>query len=129
MEFQYPSLSDRIQSILIDQVLIVILMFVFASVLDRYEDAPDWIRIALFFGIWGVYEPVAMTLGFTVGNYLKGIRPRKFENPTKRINLFQAYVRYFLKLALGWLSFLTIGTNKEKRAIHDMASATVMIRK
>jgi hypothetical protein len=53
MEIEYPSLSDRFQSIIIDQVFIVILMFSGAAILDKFNDAPDWVRIALFFGIWG----------------------------------------------------------------------------
>ena len=52
----YPSLSDRVQSNFIDVVLIVVLMFVASSILDKYENAPDWIRIVLFFGLWAVFR-------------------------------------------------------------------------
>jgi len=103
-------------------------MFVSASILDKYEDAPDWIRIVLFFGIWAIYEPICMMFGCTIGNYAKRIRGRKFADPTKRMNIFQSYLRYIIKIMLGWLSFLTINMNKEKRAIHDLASSTVMIK-
>ena len=128
MENEYPSLSDRFQSILIDQVFIVILMFLSASILDKFSDAPDWIRVALFFGIWGIYEPVCMTLGCTIGNFIKGIRVKKFATPTKKINIFQAYARYITKLFLGIFSFITVTGNKERRAIHDMLASTVMIK-
>ncbi|MCW3118136.1 MAG: hypothetical protein JWM28_2218 [Chitinophagaceae bacterium] len=129
MEHKYPSLSERIQSMLIDQVLIVVLMFAFASMLDQFENSPDWIRIVLFFGIWGVYEPIAMTFGGSMGNYAKGIRVRKFNSGLESINILQAYIRYFVKIALGWLSFLTINMNTGRRAVHDLAAATVMIKK
>lgn len=128
MEDIYPSLSERIQSILIDQVFIITLMFVFASILDRFEDPPDWIRIVLFFAVWLIYEPFLMTFGCTLGNYFKKIRVRKFPDSSKRINIFQAYGRYILKMLLGWLSFITITTNKERRAIHDLAASTLMIK-
>jgi len=128
MENEYPSLSERFQSIIIDQVFIVILMFLSAAVLDKFNDAPDWIRIALFFGIWGIYEPVCMTFGCTIGNLAKRIRVKKFGAPEKKITILQAYVRYIIKLLLGFISFLTITTNKERRAIHDMAASTVMIK-
>jgi len=128
MEYQYPSLSDRIQSILIDQVFIIALMFMASAVLDRYENVPDWIRIVLFFGLWGVYEPICMTFGCTIGNYVKRIRSRKFNDPTKRMNVFQAYIRYFIKILLGLVSFVTINMNKAKRAIHDFVASTVMIK-
>src|SRR5882672_7475084 len=69
---EYPNLSDRVQSTFIDGIFIVIMMFVFASILDKYENAPDWIRIVLFFGLWAIYEPVCTTFGFTIGNLIKG---------------------------------------------------------
>jgi uncharacterized RDD family membrane protein YckC len=128
METQYPSLSERVQSIFIDSIIIILLMFLFASILERFENPPDWIRIALFFGIWGVYEPLCMTLGCTAGNYLKKIRVRKHAVVVSKINIFQAYIRYITKFLLGWLSFITIHMNPEKRAIHDIFSGTVMVK-
>ena len=125
---EYPLLGDRVQSSFIDVILIIILMFVFASVLDRYENVPDWVRIVLFIGLWAVYEPVCTTLGGTVGNYAKGIRVRRHGGITKRINIFQALLRYILKIGLGWLSFVTIHSNTERRAIHDLAVGSVMIK-
>jgi uncharacterized RDD family membrane protein YckC len=128
VEVEYPTLSDRFQSTFMDTILIVILMFVIASVLERYDNAPDWIRIALFFGIWGIYEPICTSLGFTVGNYLKGIRVRKAGDTKERLNIIQALFRYILKICLGWVSFLTIHFNPQRRAIHDLAAGSVMIR-
>jgi hypothetical protein len=128
-ERQYPSISDRVQSTFIDSLLIVALMFVCSSWLDRYENAPEWLRAALFVGLWGVYEPVCTSLGCTVGNYLKNIRVRKHGDTGKRINLLQAFIRYVLKITLGWISFLSIHANKERRAIHDYAAQSVMIKK
>ena len=124
---QYPSLSQRMLSTVIDQILILIVMLVVAAGLDVFRP-PDWMRAALFFGIWGVYEPVCMTRGCTLGNYTIGIRARKVQDNTKRISIPQAYVRYIVKVLLGWLSFLTINLNKERRAIHDLAASTVMIK-
>lgn len=126
---EYPSLSERFQSTFVDTIFIVVMMFIFASALERYENAPDWIRIALFFGLWAIYEPLCITFGCTIGNYMKGLRVRSHSNPSKRINFLQAFVRYVLKLALGWISFLTIHSNKERRAIHDFAVGSVMIKK
>jgi len=125
---EYPLLGDRVQSTFIDSILLIILMFILASVLDRYETVPTWIRIALFVGLWGIYEPLCTTLGATLGNYIKKIRVRQVGINSKRINFFQAFVRYLLKLSLGWISFLTIHSNKERRAIHDLAVGSVMIK-
>ena len=125
----YPLLSERIQSTFIDTIFIIILMFISASWLDKYEHAPDWIRIVLFFGIWAVYEPLCTTLGGTIGNRIKGIQVQKFGSPNKRINIFQALFRYLIKMSLGWLSFLTIHMNKERRAVHDLVVNSIMVRK
>jgi uncharacterized RDD family membrane protein YckC len=129
LQVDYPTLSDRVQSSFIDGILIIFLMFITSSVLERYENAPDWIRIALFFGIWGIYEPVCTSLGFTVGNYMKGIRVRKISDTHQRINFMQALLRYMFKAGLGWISFLTMHFNPQRRAIHDFVAGSIMIRK
>ena len=125
----YPNLSDRIQSTFIDCIFIVVLMLISGSFLDKFENAPDWIRIVLFFGIWAIYEPLCTTLGGTVGNYLKGIRVKKYGNVNKKINFIQAFFRYVVKMVLGGPSFITIHMNKERRAIHDLLAGSIMIKK
>ena len=127
MEEKYPQLTDRIQSTFIDTIVIVILMFAFASILDRFEHVPDWVRIAMLIAII-LYEPLCMTFGCTLGNYFKKIRVRRIADTTKHINIFRAIIRYPIKVMLGWISFLTINGNAKKRAIHDLASGSVMIK-
>jgi uncharacterized RDD family membrane protein YckC len=128
MEEKYPQLSERIQSTFIDTLLIVSLMFLSANLLDKFNNVPDEVRIAIFVALWIVYEPFCMTIGCTLGNYIKGIRVKKYSNTTKRINIFQAIIRYAVKILLGWISFLTISTNSKRRAIHDLISGSVMIK-
>jgi hypothetical protein len=125
---RFPTLVDRTQSTFIDTVLIVILMFALSSALEQVSNPPDWIRIVLFFSLFGIYEPICTTLGCTFGNYCKKIRVRRANNPSRRINILQAFVRYVLKITLGWISFLTMHGNAERRAIHDFAAGSVMIR-
>lgn len=128
MEEQYPELRARIQSTFIDTLLLVSLMYAFSVMLDKFEHTPDWVRMALFIGLFMIYEPISMTLGCTLGNFLMGIRVRKYSDTAKKINILQAIVRYPIKFALGWISFLTIHSTPKKRAIHDLASGTVMIK-
>lgn len=126
---EFPTLSDRVQSTFIDMLFIITMMFIFSSILERYEDVPDWVRLVLFLGLWGIYEPLCTTLGATIGNSVKNIRVKRISNITKRINFLQAFFRYLLKVSLGWISFITIHFNPEKRAIHDLAAGSVMIKK
>jgi len=133
MDIVYPSLSKRVQSLFIDALLMIVMMFFAGWILDKMnpeqEEGDEWIRAALFIGIWGVYEPLAMTIGCTLGNYLMKIRVRKHSNTNKKINLIQAYVRFIVKFFLGWVSFITVSFTEEKRAIHDFASGTIVLPK
>jgi len=54
---------------------------------------------------------------------------RKHSDPGKKINLIQSYLRFIVKFLLGWISFITISFNEEKRAIHDFAGGTIMLDK
>lgn len=128
MEEKYPSLGVRIQSAFIDTILIIILMIIFTNILDNFKNVPDWVRIIMFLVVFIAYEPFCMTMGCTLGNYLKGIRIRKAIDPTQKISLLQAIIRYPIKLFLGWISFLTITSNPKRQAIHDLASGTLMIK-
>ena len=128
MKEKYPELRDGIQSTFIDLILIIILMWAFAGILEKFQNTPDWVRILLFVGLFLIYEPLGTTLGCTLGNYLKGIRVRKDTDSTKRINFLQAIIRYPIKVVLGWISFLTINSNPKRRAIHDLLSGSVMIK-
>lgn len=119
---------DRIQSTFIDTLFILLLMFAFANLLDKFETVPDWVRISLFVGLFILYEPICVTIGATLGNFIKGIRVRSIKDQTKKITLLQAFIRYPVKIGLGWISFLTINTNPHKRAIHDLVSGSVMIK-
>lgn len=127
MHEKYPELSLRIKSAFIDAVFIILLMFFFSAVLDRLTEPPVWLNMLMFIGIWVLYEPVCVAFGCTIGNYLMGIRVRRASNETRHINIFQSLVRYALKISLGWLSFLTIHQNTQRRAIHDLAAGSVMV--
>jgi len=125
---RYPNLLTRIQSLFIDAMIVLLLTFLAAKILDKFETVPDWVRIVLFFGIGAIYEPLAMSMGCTAGNYLLGIRAKRYRNQQKSINILQAFVRYIIKACLGWMSFIAIHFNPDKRAIHDFASGSIMIK-
>jgi uncharacterized RDD family membrane protein YckC len=122
----YPTLVTRVQSMFVDGIFILFLMFGLSAIIDRTGDAPGWVRGVLFIGLWFVYEPLSITLGCSLGQYLFRLRVRKYDNERKKINIFQSFIRFALKFLLGWISFLTIHTNPQRRAIHDLASNSVM---
>lgn len=131
-EPSYPVLVKRVQSSFID-ILIIVLLMLFASLLlnaiGEEKDTPAWINVVLFLSIWGLYEPLAIAYGCTVGNYITRIRVVDANNYQKRIALWKAFVRYALKATLGWVSFLSIHFDSQRRAIHDFGAGSVMIQK
>ncbi|WP_445709712.1 RDD family protein [Flavobacterium movens] len=127
MKEKYPFLLERIQSILIDSVLIIACMIIFSDVLSNFKNVPDWLRAVLLIALF-MYEPIATTFGGTIGNNIKSIRIRKNSDETKSINILQAIIRYSFKLLLGWLSFISIFSSSKKRAIHDIISGTVVVK-
>ncbi|WP_127132918.1 RDD family protein [Pseudoflavitalea rhizosphaerae] len=124
----YPLLADRIKSTFIDLILLIGATILAANLLDRANNPPDWVRISIFIAIWIVYEPLCTAIGATMGNLIMGIRVRRYGNASSRINIVQALFRYIMKLCLGWISFLTINSNPERRAMHDMAVGSVLVR-
>ncbi len=126
MEQKYPSLLNRIKSTTIDSLILIACMFLFTEILGMFENVPNWVKIMLFTSLL-TYEPLCTTFGATIGNDKMNLRVRKNSDNTKRINLFQAFIRYFFKIILGWLSFITIFSSEKKRAIHDLISGSVMI--
>src|SRR5690606_32850328 len=106
-EFEFPTLITRIQSSVIDFGVILIIIFVFSQLSDSIN-FPDWIRgFALLF-VFILYEPSLQILGGTIGNRIKGINVRKNQDVERKINFFQALIRFIVKVLLGWVSFLTI---------------------
>src|SRR5258706_4434151 len=128
MEKEYPELKTRIQSTFIDGILMILLMFLAAWIFDKMglgdEEEGGLMRGIVFVSIWGIYEPLSTTLGATLGNYLMKIRVRKTNAHEKRINIFQAFIRFIFKFLFGWLSFLTIHYNDQRRALHDIVAGS-----
>ena len=130
MEIKYPPLLKRVYSFLIDTILKALLLFiatVIFSLLKTGGRTEDWLKGIVFVLVVVIYEPLSMRLGATLGNYITGIRVRRYLDMRKKINFFQAACRYFVKIMFGWLSCFTIGFNSQRRALHDMVGESIVI--
>src|SRR3982750_539657 len=108
----FPPLITRFQSVIIDQVFIILCMVMFSQLLtNENEETTGALRGFLLFGLFFIYEPVCMAFGCSIGNYIAGTRVRKFGNEQKRINIFQSYLRFIVKILLGIISFFTVTSN------------------
>ena len=123
----HPTILDRIKSSLIDAIIIIAGIIIFSDVLDYFNDVPVWVRVFLFMAVL-MYEPLCTAFGATLGNHKMQIRVRRNSNEHERINILQALIRFFFKLLLGWLSFISVFFNPKGRTIHDILSGSVMVK-
>ncbi|HEY0976968.1 MAG TPA: RDD family protein [Flavobacteriales bacterium] len=124
----YPELGTRVRSIMVDSVVLIALMFMAGYLFEHWRSAPDDARMWVFVFIWFGYETLAMAFGATVGNAVAGIRCRMNTDESRTIGLFRSFIRYSIKLPLGWLAFLTMGKDPKRRALHDLVAGTVMVK-
>lgn len=122
-----PSIKTRYFSTLIDITVMLLLSLGISSLFERIEQVPDYLRGILFVVVFILYEPILVSFGNTVGQLLLNIRVRDFNNPEKKLAFPYVIVRFIIKVFLGWLSFITVTFNINRRAIHDFVSGSVMI--
>jgi hypothetical protein len=125
--YEYPLLLKRYQALFIDGWIILMGAILSFTLMDGNENGQLILRI-LFLIVLFSYEPILTTYATTIGQKLTGIRVREMSNPQRSISLAKAYVRFFTKGILGWLSFVTIHFNPHHRAIHDFMSSSVVIK-
>src|SRR5687768_14933119 len=123
-----PNLVVRIKALFID---IGIMLIVFTSTtlfIDSFGDIPSFIKgFILIFMIY-LYDPLLTSLaGATLGHKLMKLKVRKYNQPERKISIWQAFFRFFMKVVLGWISFLTVTGTKHKRAIHDLLSGSIIL--
>ena len=128
--FNKPSLILRVKSTLIDSVVIIILMYLASIVLNSLGVQSGGIRGMVLIFIF-LYEPILVTLSRTIGQKIMGLRVRKFgeyvnANSNVNINIVESLLRYIGKIMLGWISLLTIHSDKYGRAIHDKLGRSLM---
>lgn len=124
---QYPSLVKRVQSSFVDSIIAFTLVGVLVATGNNINDASVPLKVAAIFA-GASYEPLMLSFSRTIGQRITGLRTENYDNG-KKPGLISSYFRFMVKAALGWISFLTIHSNPERRALHDLASGTVVIIK
>lgn len=126
---QYSSLVKRVQAVMIDSALVLVVAFMVFSVIDStIIDAPN-IKAIVFFLLFIFYDPLMITgAGATAGQSMMSLSVRKASNHDEKVPFVLAVIRFVVKVLLGWVSLLTVTANPEKRAIHDFASDSVVLQ-
>jgi uncharacterized RDD family membrane protein YckC len=122
-----PTIKTRYFSMLIDVIIIVLLSLGISSLLEIIGQVPDYIKGFLFLVVILLYEPILVAFGTTVGQFFLNIRVRNFDDPGTKLAFHLAILRSIVKIFLGWLSFITVTFNLNRRAIHDFASGSIVI--
>ena len=126
-DIQYPSLLKRIQALFIDFVLILIIFALSSLIIGLIGDTATGVKIGILVFCVIIYEPLLVAFtGGTLGHKAVGIQVKSHAQPDQNIPVFSAIVRIVVKGLLGWISFLSVSFNSEKRAIHDMASGSIV---
>jgi uncharacterized RDD family membrane protein YckC len=130
MEIKHALLTDRVKAIVIDSIVIIGLMFAASEILAFFDDVSIYIKVIIFVFAFIIYEPLFVSMyGQTIGHSYSKIRVVKDDNSFKnKISFPIALVRYFIKAVLGWISLLTVSSNKKKQALHDLMVKSIVIR-
>lgn len=124
-ELEYPRLVRRYLVTFLDAWFVFSIFLLLIYALPGSEVA--WLRVGIIATIVLFYEPVFTSRSCTLGQKLLGVRVRRSDDLSP-ISIFQAYARLVVKFLLGWISFLSLAFNYERRAIHDFAVGSVVIR-
>jgi len=121
---KYPNVLRRYLATLLDLFAWWSLIYAMSLVPSITEHG------ALAYSLFGLsfllYEPLLTTYACTLGQAIMRIRVRT-KDELKRVTLDQALGRMIVKYLLGIISFLTVPARKDRRAIHDLASDTIVI--
>lgn len=120
----YPSLLRRYLSTFIDTVVIFLLLFAFSRspLYDRNSTEPVLWPLWLFV----IFEPLLTSFACTPGQFAMRFRVRRAYD-LRRPWLHTTFLRWFVKAALGIISVLYLPAQKQRRALHDLASGTIVL--
>jgi uncharacterized RDD family membrane protein YckC len=126
--YRYAGLTVRIKAMFADIFFLVVMMFVISNIFDGMEEVSDTTRKIAFISLFGVYEPLMVSLfGGTIGHYVCKLRIRRESNPEKKINPIVAVFRFAVKGFLGIFSLMTIGASEKSKTIHDSLAGSVVL--
>ena len=128
-EMKYGTLINRVKAAIVDFMVLMGLILAVSTILSKFENVPDFVRVILFILIFILYDPIfTSTIGATIGHLILGLRIRRSNDEDRKIIFPIAIVRFILKALLGWISLLTIAVIKKKKAIHDLVAGSVVLQ-
>ncbi len=109
-----------------DGLIVMAIVFITASLVSDVE-LPGWVRGVIAFSAFFLYEPLMVSMGGTIGHRTNGLTVKQRNRPDRNLSFSRSFLRSMVKLTLGLPSFLTLLTNREKRALHDLATGSIVL--
>ena len=126
-DYIFPSLSNRVQALFIDAIIIFLVFLGSSYIFSFITDVHPLVRAGIFLFMLFLYEPTFIFFfKGTIGHQFLNIKITKYDNPEQRLNFPVALIRFFVKWLLGWISFLSILSNDNNRAFHDIVSNSIV---
>jgi len=128
MPISYALLPDRVKAAVIDSIILVAMMYGISELFALFENVPQSFRITAFILVFLLYDPLLTSIyGGTIGHSFSNILVKNEDEPSKNISFSLAVLRFVVKLFLGWISLLTVTSNKKRKAIHDFVAKSIVI--
>jgi len=122
-----PTILRRYLSTFIDAVFISVIFIAVSFIFQGDSSYSNIARVGTLYVMICIYEPFMTSCFCTLGQKITKIRVRT-ATTHEHISIPAAYLRVVVKILLGLISFFTIPISKNRRAIHDFASGSVVIK-
>ena len=120
-----PSIPRRYATTVIDGLLILTVFIIPTMVLPDNEFS-RLLRVIGAAAMLFLYDPIGTGRYLTLGQWITGIRVRDFKTG-QPIGIPRAWGRIVVKALLGIISFLFIPFLSGRRALHDLATGSIVI--
>ncbi len=120
----YPSLVRRYVATTVDVIAIIFIFYIYAQ--SPLYIAHDGVTAVWPLWLFVLYEPICNRYLTTLGQFVMHFRVRTYVGH-KRVPVWRGIVRVLAKYALGALSFFRMPMQKQRRALHDIISGTIVI--
>lgn len=123
----FPSLSNRVQALFIDTIIIFLVFLGSSYIFSYIKDVNPIVRAGIFLFMVFLYEPTFIYFfKGTIGHQILNIKITKFDNPETKLSFVLSIFRFIVKWFFGWLSFISIMFNNKNRAMHDIAGNSIV---
>lgn len=124
VKIEYPTILRRYFATFIDGWLTIAMLFAVTYFIGGKENA--FFRLIVAALILLGYEPLFTSKFCTLGQKIMGIKIRKAVD-YRRLNYPAALLRFIIKWIFGFISLFIIIFSKERRALHDYASGSIVV--